>query len=85
MHKPSFYINLNGLCGRYKKQATICFQFLKCSKKGLFEDVNFDFFFSLTFNSSTFQSHPTKLFDSYKLYFGRFIFQASVETLGSSS
>lgn len=34
MHKPSFYINLNGLCGRYKKQATICFQFLKCSKKG---------------------------------------------------
>lgn len=33
VHKPSFYINLNCLCGRYEQRANICFQFLQYSKK----------------------------------------------------
>ncbi len=84
VHKPSIYINLNGLCGQYKKQARqpYAFNFLNAAKRAFWRSAFR--LFPLTFNSSTFQSHP-KLFDSYKLYLGRFIFQASVETIGSSS
>lgn len=81
--RPSFYIS-KCLCGQkeslHGKPYAFNFSCAKKEKKGTIWRSVFWFL-----NSPTFELHPIKLFDSYKWYFGRFIFQASVEMIGSSS